>query len=155
MLPLGELATGASGGVLRSQLGEVRVGIEELGFAALDLSNPGADLRIPLGAELDGVQAVAQRANQLFPLLLGQSKRLFQYLFSGGCHPQSLSHSAVDGQINSAKAVSSLVSGRAASRQGVSVDYATPQFSGSTLSGGVNRIGRAWLGLHQQQRPVR
>lgn len=77
--PLGEFAAWSSIGVFLSQFGEVLFGIEEFGFAALDFSNPIADLHAPLGAELDW--------------LLGQSKGFFQDLLSAGCHVQSLSQS--------------------------------------------------------------
>ena len=78
--PLEEFAAWASIGVLRSQFGEVLFGIEELGFAPLDLSNSATDLRGPFGTKLDWVEAAAQRGHELFTLLPGQGKRLLQDL---------------------------------------------------------------------------
>lgn len=86
------------------QFGEVFPGIEEFGFAALDLLDSAADLGAPFGTELNWLEATAQRAHELVPLLLGQGKRLLENLPSVRCHAQSLLRSALDGQINSARA---------------------------------------------------
>ena len=50
----------------------------ELGCAALDLLDSAADLGAPFGTELDWPEATAQRAHELFKLLLGQRKATFR-----------------------------------------------------------------------------